>query len=212
MIIGIILAAGKSTRFGSDKRRSRLANGSGLLEQSILNASSIVNRVIVVLRATDQKFAEQLRLRFTEPAVQIYLAPDSAAGMAHSLANAIHQLPSCDGVMIFLGDMPYLAKATIEQLLAAFDEHRKEAPIIVPTILSLRGTSADTIISDTITSDTVPGHPVIFSSAYLQELAQLTGDNGAKPVITRHQDNVIRVGVEDDGILKDIDRPDDMQP
>ena len=54
------------------------------------------------------------------------------------------------------------------------------------------------------------GHPVIFSSVYFQELTQLTGDNGAKPIITAHKDRVTRITVEDQGILKDVDRPSDI--
>ena len=133
--------------------------------------------------------------------MEFYLAPDSAAGMAHSLANAIGKLPTCEGVIIFLGDMPYLGKATIEQLLAAFKKHRDLAPIIVPTIDAKNSTGVN---------ETLSGHPVIFSAAYFDQLARLTGDNGAKPVIKGHPDNVIRVMVNDPGILQDIDRPTDL--
>ena len=201
MIIGIILAAGKSTRFGSDKRRSLLTNGCSVLEQTIKNTSAAVEQCIVVLRANDQPFADDLRQAINNPAIKFFLAPDSAAGMAHSLANIIGQLPTCDGAMIFLGDMPYLEDTTIKQLLAAFEERKKEAPIIVPTMLTVDKEGA---------LEKLSGHPVIFSSVYFQELTQLTGDNGAKPIITAHKDRVTRITVEDQGILKDVDRPSDI--
>lgn len=201
MVIGIILAAGKSTRFGSDKRKSRLPNGCSVLEQTIRNTSASVDQCIVVLRARDQPFADDLSQIIDSRSIRFFLAPDSAAGMAHSLANIIGQLPTCDGAMIFLGDMPYLEGSTIKKLLAEFDERKKEAPIIVPVIMTKDKKGI---------LDTIPGHPVIFSSTYFRELTQLTGDNGAKPVITAHKDHVTRITVEDQGILKDVDRPGDI--
>ncbi len=89
MIIVIVLAAGTRTRFGSDKRRSLLPNGIGVLDQTIVNARSTVYRCLSVLRATDQQFVENLGRRFILAEMAFYLAPDSAAGMAHSLANLI---------------------------------------------------------------------------------------------------------------------------
>ena len=201
MVIGIILAAGKSTRFGSDKRRSMLPNGCSVLEQTIKNASAAVDQCIIVLRAKDQQFAEDLSRQIDDPSVKFFLAQDSAAGMAHSLANIVGQLPTCDGAMIFLGDMPYLESVTIKKLLAVFEARKKDAPIIVPTIVTEGNGGA---------LETIPGHPVIFSSVYFQELTQLTGDNGAKPIITAHKDRVVKITVEDRGVLKDVDRPSDI--
>jgi molybdenum cofactor cytidylyltransferase len=172
-----------------------------VLEQTIMNASASVDQCIVVLRAKDQQFADDLSQKANDPSLKFFLAPDSAAGMAHSLANIISQLPTCDGAMIFLGDMPYLEGVTIKKLLAAFEEQKEDAPIIVPTVLTEDEEGALASIS---------GHPVIFSSVYFQELTQLTGDSGAKPIITAHKDRVVKISVEDLGVLKDVDRPSDI--
>ena len=90
MIVGLVLAAGKSTRFGADKRKSLLPNGQFVLAQSIQRARSKLDQIIVVLRATDQQFARELESQFNDPSISYYLAPDADKGMAHSLANAIN--------------------------------------------------------------------------------------------------------------------------
>ena len=206
MVIGIVLAAGKSTRFGADKRKSRLHNGISVLEQSIKNARTSLDQIVVVLRSTDQSFAIELDKTISDPAISYFLAPDSSAGMAHSLANAINHiahLATVESAMIFLGDMPYLKTETIDKLLHEFEENKSIGPIILP-VISKASQDKDPLA--------LPGHPVIFSSAYFQELTKLTGDGGAKKVITMNKTNVVRVPVEDMGILKDIDRPTDIEP
>ena len=206
MIVGLVLAAGKSTRFGADKRKSLLPNGQFVLAQSIQRARSELDQIIVVLRATDQQFASELESQFNDPSISYYLAPDADKGMAHSLANAINSLTEnprpLEGCVIFLGDMPYLSGETVVQLLTTFKHHQSENPIVVPVIQQTTAQGAKTRL---------PGHPVMFSSAYFAELTQLSGDSGAKSVITRHNEHVVRIEVNDLGILKDVDRPSDIE-
>ncbi len=205
MIVGLILAAGKSTRFGADKRKALLPDGQFVLEQSIRSARAKLEQIIVVLRATDQRFADALQNQFNDPAISYFLAPDSDRGMAHSLANAISSLTAdqspIEGCMILLADMPYLRGETIEQLLMTFNDHAHDDPIVVPMIQQPSTTGA---------TANLPGHPVIFSSAYFPELTQLSGDNGAKSVIIGNEAHVVRIQVKDQGVLKDVDRPSDI--
>ena len=58
MSVGIlILAAGSSRRFGSDKRRVLLANGKRLLQQSMENALASGLSVAVAVREGEEDFA-----------------------------------------------------------------------------------------------------------------------------------------------------------
>ena len=54
------------------------------------------------------------------------------------------------------------------------------------------------------------GDPVGFGAAFYQALAALTGDEGAKTIIAAHRDRMIRIDVEDPGILRDIDKREDL--
>lgn len=189
---GIVLAAGSSRRFGDDKRKTTLDSGDTVIEASIKNAAAALEAVLVVLRYGDQAYLQELEARIDDPKVSFFCAPDSALGMAHSLANAIHQIRDWQAALVLLADMPYIRPATIESLVETFRKHEANAPIVFPEI------------------DGVTGHPVLFSSAYFDEMEKLTGDHGAKPVIDEHENKVISVVVDDPGILQDIDRPEDL--
>lgn len=129
---------------------------------------------------------------FFDPGLQIFRAPDSALGMGHSLANAIREVSDWDGAFVFLADMPHIRQSTLRSLKQRFDEQADQCPIVVPTF------------------NNEYGHPVGFHRSYFDEIAGLTGDKGAKPVITANAPNVTTVAVEDAGVIVDIDRPEDL--
>jgi len=196
MIGGIILAAGSSRRFGGDKRRSLLPSGQTLLEATIFKALTCLPAILVVLRDGDEAFADQLMKSIKDSRVKYYMAPDSAQGMAHSLANSINQVQDWEAALVLLGDMPFLETRTIEQILDTYagEVSRKTnpAPIIVPCL------------------DAKFGHPVLFSQRYFEEIVMLKGDRGARPVIDAHPENLVTLVVTDKGVLLDVDRPADL--
>jgi len=54
------------------------------------------------------------------------------------------------------------------------------------------------------------GHPVGFSQALGPELAALSGDEGAKILIQTYLEQLHIIDCDDSGILRDIDKPDDL--
>jgi molybdenum cofactor cytidylyltransferase len=194
MTVGaIILAAGSSRRFGDDKRKQLLPSGATVLQQTIARVAEVLDPVLVVLRFGDQPFLDELKAQISDPRVSYLLAPDSALGMAHSLGNAIHSVKTWDAAVVFLGDMPFVHSDTIQRILAAYEQHRKSDPIILPTVAGK------------------PGHPVLFGRAWFEEIESLRGDTGARAVIDAHADKVIQIPVEDQGAMRDIDTPEDLQ-
>jgi len=186
----LILAAGSSRRFGDDKRRSRLPTGERLLEATIANVNPRFAEIMVILRHGDTNLAEELQKQFR--GLLTYLAPDSALGMGHSLANGIQQVPHWQASAIFMGDMPFIQPETIELLLDQHSLHESNQPIIVPTYQGRTG------------------HPVLFSKAYYPALLTLIGDEGAKSIIRAYADHVIQVPCLDSGVLRDVDVPEDL--
>jgi len=193
MIGGIILAAGSSRRFGDDKRKSTLPSGQRMLEESIAKAISALDKVLVVLRFGDRAFAKELATSIDNENVSYLCAPDSAQGMAHSLANAIHQVSDWEAAIVFLGDMPFVQAETVDSIMGEYQFRKAKKPIVVPTKAG------------------IIGHPVLFCRDYFNEIQELRGDRGARAILEAHPDKVFKVEVFDPGVIRDIDTPEDLQ-
>ena len=55
------------------------------------------------------------------------------------------------------------------------------------------------------------GHPVVFGAAHLAALAALDADRGARSILEANPQDVERVAVGGDGILRDVDTPDALE-
>lgn len=189
---GIILAAGSSRRFGEDKRNLLLASGRSMLEESIHNAAACLQNLLVVLRHGDTVYADQLAEKVANPSIRYYRAPNSAFGMAHSLANAIQQVDDWQAVLIILADLPFIQPSTYRMMVDQYRQSADDQPILVPR------------------HEGKEGHPVLFDHVYFKEISELKGDVGARSIVDAHRDKVVEVHVDDAGILQDIDLPDDL--
>lgn len=186
VVAGLVLAAGLSRRFGSDKRLARLHDGRPLLAASLQVPADVLAQVWVTLRGSDDP--AQLGLA---PSLRIVRSPDAGEGMGSSLASGMRAIaPTCTAcaVAIFLGDMPCLRRDTLLLLVAAADAER----IVLPVY---NGSA---------------GHPVLFGRRFWPALQGLHGAQGAKAVLLAHADAVKRVAVSDSGVLLDIDTPEQL--
>jgi molybdenum cofactor cytidylyltransferase len=55
------------------------------------------------------------------------------------------------------------------------------------------------------------GHPVGFCASLRNELLALDGDVGARGTLDRHSNHITRVDVDDEGVLLDVDTPEDLK-
>jgi molybdenum cofactor cytidylyltransferase len=181
-ISAILLGAGESKRMGVDKLSlswGRITVLEHCLETLL---KSEVKEVIVVLGFRDKILRGLPRNR----KVKVVVNPLFRKGMSTSIRRGLQMIhPRCQGILITLGDQPYLKTRTINALIRAFGQ-RKEG-ILFP---SFRGR---------------PGHPVIFHQKYKKELLSLKGDVGGRSIIERHSEDVRRVPVKSAGVVKDID-------
>jgi molybdenum cofactor cytidylyltransferase len=67
------------------------------------------------------------------------------------------------------------------------------APILIPTFRSRRG------------------HPVLFAAGTFPELLAAPLSEGARAVVHRHHEEVEYVEVDEEGILWDVDQPEDYE-
>lgn len=175
----LLLAAGVSRRFGSDKRQALLPGGLSLLETSItaIQASGLPLQVCVA--AADEMLARALLGRGIETRVCLR----AGEGMGATLAEGVAGLPAWDAILVALADMPLIRPASYSQVAACASRDR----ICVPR------------------RDGKRGHPVAFGAAFRDELAQCDGDHGARWVIDRHPQAIHWLDLDDPGIFLDID-------
>ncbi|BAN53389.1 hypothetical protein PP4_15360 [Pseudomonas putida NBRC 14164] len=186
-MVALVLAAGSSVRFGSDKRRSLLADGRSLLVHSVESACAVFDDVRVVLREGERGVDLGLPAR-----CRVISSPDFTLGMGHSLAAGAASLADSEAqaVAILLGDMPWVASATLD-LLA---RESSGSTIVLPCHAGRQG------------------HPVLFGRDFWPALARLKGDEGGRSVVKANPAVCVRLEVQDAGVLQDVDRPSQNKP
>jgi molybdenum cofactor cytidylyltransferase len=184
-IVGILLAAGSSRRFGTDKLTQALPGGDLVAVRACRNLMAGVDRVLAVVRPGSDALAALLQAE----GAKVLICTDAAQGMGTSLAFAVSACADADGWLVALADMPWIAPASVCKVA---DRLRSGALIVVPTWLGLRG------------------HPVGFSRVLGPELTVLTGDVGAKALIQTHLQQLRLLECDDPGVVKDIDQPQDL--
>ncbi|WP_237051393.1 nucleotidyltransferase family protein [Magnetospirillum sp. ME-1] len=181
-LAGLVLAAGRASRMGRDKRLLRV-EGRSMLERAV--TAALDGGLAPVLVVTGPEPQPDL-----PPGVVRVVNVDPSRGMGSSLAEGIAALPrDADGVMVLLADMPRVTGAHVRALSAAF---RPEG-ICVPVFEGRRG------------------NPVLLARRFFAAMGELTGDKGARGLIARHAQAVAEIAMEDDGVLIDVDTPDALR-
>lgn len=199
---GVILAAGKASRFGSDKRLAKLDSSHTLLSKSIELFTECCDEVFVVFKPADQEAISTLLGKFLgNQKVHLIYSESSVLGMGSSLSDAVSFLETFEkkqheqfaGMLLGLADMPYIKLSSMEAVLAS----KSAKKITVPYIKENN-------------NDKKMGHPVWFDRYWFDELKVLRGDKGGKSIITKNLQSINEVLLEDAGILRDVDEPDDL--
>ena len=192
LLAAIVLAAGSSTRFGAENKLLADIGGRTIIESVFSNVAECGFDLVIVVIAPDQP---ELGTLVKTAGFIAAVNPHSELGMGTSIACGMKELSqqttkSFAGVAIFLGDMPAVDSDMVCQLLGTFKRSSSQN-IVRPVNLLDEGKA--------------PGHPVIFPSDLFTELECLTGDAGAKQLISQHCQRLMEVVVTDRGATKDID-------
>ncbi len=190
-MVGILLAAGFSRRFGStDKLLQQLPDGRPIALASAENLIKAIPVSIAVVRPENKALAELL----LNAGLKVVFCSKDNQEMADSLATAIRFSANFeaanDGFVIALADMPYVQPAAISAIASKLNTGTS---IVMPTYKDQRG------------------HPVGFAAKFRDELAGLHGDEGARSIIKRYSDEVHLLPCDDAGVLADIDTPADIR-
>jgi molybdenum cofactor cytidylyltransferase len=181
----VLLAAGAGTRFGGDKLLAPLRSAPALGVAALRNLKAAGLPVVAVVRPEDVRLATMLQAE----SARVVVCENAKLGMAHSLACAIRASSDASGWLVALADMPRVRPATIAAIAAGL---RDGSAIVIPVHGGERG------------------NPVAIGAAYRDELLELTGDVGARALFQRHAARLVRLEVDDPGVLADVDTRDDL--
>ncbi|WP_421695281.1 NTP transferase domain-containing protein [Aestuariivirga sp.] len=184
-VAAIVLAAGQSSRMGTNKLLADVG-GLPMIRRTVAAMRQASDETIVVTgRDADEIAAalEGLPVRFVHNALY-------AEGLSTSLTAGIGSLtPDTDAAVIALGDMPLVTPDVVRRLIAAYSpaEHRS---ICVPVFGQDRG------------------NPVLWGRQHFEALQKLAGDKGARVLFDALADEIIDVAMADDSVLIDADTPE----
>lgn len=181
----IVLAAGASTRFGSAKQLVRVA-GRPLLHTAVARASEVAGSAVTVVLGAR---AAELTPLLTHSPSTIVINREWREGMASSIRAGVARLPSsCDAVLVMVVDQVAVTTEDLKRLVSAW---RRQPEYIVAARYGM-----------------TTGVPAIFPRSTFSDLQSLRGDVGARALMQRNPDRVVRVPMPSAAI--DIDTPEDL--
>jgi len=191
MITGILLAAGKSHRFGRNKLLVKVG-AIPLICHSLKNCvASQLPEVTVVLGSRSEEMEEAIGRFLSETGkVKTIVNEDHERGMMSSLKMGIRSVdPGCSGAMVLLADMPLVTPDIIDRLIEVFEENDR---IIIP---ECEGTLY---------------HPRILPARIFPDFLRLADTDKGTKVLEDHREEILQVRTGSRMNYVDIDRIDDL--
>ena len=206
MIHVILLAAGYSSRFGSNKLLHTV-DGVPMYRRAVETAKQFRRQcrgepVRLLCVTAYEEIAAELREKdgfslYGENGNEadgsrnlVVMNRNRELGISHSIALGTEAagpggLPKQDGLMFLVCDQPWLAADDLLNLAESFRRSGKSIACMA--------------------YGEQMGNPVLFSSLYREELLGLTGDTGGKAVVRRHPGEVCLCRASGPMALKDVD-------
>lgn len=189
-VIGVVLAAGRSTRMGRTKQLLAY-RGRPLLQHVLDSAAGAVqlDRVILLLGHRAGEIRESLELRGAEVA----FVPDYRQGQSVSLRRGVEEAQrlGASAALFLLGDQPLVSAEVMDRVAAAYRESGD--PVVLPVCGGERG------------------NPVLMDRALFPDLLEITGDVGGRAILSRYEGGIREVEVCCPGIHADVDQWQDYE-
>lgn len=178
----VILAAGKSARFGGIKQLYHFQRV--MLVQRALNAAngSSADYVVLVLGASSDKILET-----ADPGrAQILLNKKFESGLSSSIKCGISNLPDDSaGCILMVADQPWLTSKHLNKLIKEFNEGNFKHVVA-------------------LSHNKEPRNPVLFPKRLFPRLMKLRGDYGARSITIKSKELRL-VEIRDRKVFLDID-------
>lgn len=203
----ILLAAGYSRRFGSNKLLYQIEGqhmylraleqlqkaGRELAEDTTGGACADAGREygkkdkkadIICRVGVVTQYGEILRTA-EEKGVRALLNPHPEEGIASSLRIGLESYKDTDACLFSVADQPWLSSGTIRELIKLLISSQKGMACV-----SYQGRQ---------------GNPCIFSRKYYPRLLELSGDRGGRQILTRYPEDTAFLEISDGREMEDMD-------
>lgn len=188
-VAAVVLAAGRSTRMGDANKLLAPIDGTPMIARVVDAALASRAEPVVLVTGHD---AERVCAAIEGRDVQRAHTAGAFRGMSASLGAGLAALDdSIDAAIVCLGDMPWIEARHLDALIGAFAA-RSGCRICVPVHEGRRG------------------NPVLWPKRHFAALRALAGDVGGRALLARHRGEVVPVPIAEDGVLRDVDTPDDL--
>lgn len=181
----VLLAAGRSARFGSNKLLADFDGG------------PMVCRALEAIEQIEaERFAavvscEEVALLAQNYGFDVIGNEALELGQAHSVVLAVRQMQDLDAILFVAGDQPLLTGESLRLLVQRFEKSGKGIACLA--------------------DETHRGNPAVFSKAYFPEILALSGDRGAKGILRAHESDLLVVSCLNENELADADTPEALR-
>lgn len=183
----IMLAAGNSRRFGSNKLMYEV-DGVPMYQRTLRLLQKAAERIpdsrIVVV--TQPQYSEIIDV-VKETGAEVLFNPKPERGIASSMQIGLEIAKDADACLFTVSDQPWL---TAETIIALYDAFQSENKGMACTVWGEK-----------------TGNPCIFSKKYYRKLMKITGDKGGKQIIKRYPEDVTYLKISDEREQQDVDVP-----
>lgn len=190
---GVILAAGESSRMGSDKALLPW-QGATFLSGAIERLKQFTQLVIVVAGANEKAIAPEVYAR----GGFLVVNPEPQRGQFSSLRLGLHEVLNRgrDAAVVTLVDRPPASKQTLESLMQEFALHFEADDgkwAMVPEC------------------DGKHGHPIVIGREMIEAFLRADAKCTAREVEHANQDRIEYVTVNDRNVIMNINTPEDYK-
>jgi len=192
-VVGIVLAAGQSTRMGQPKALLPCPPAGRTFVTQIVHVlrEGGIHTIAVIGRVNDPELRREVASAV--PPVCYVANPSPELGQLSSMIVGVAFAEARDaaGILVLPVDMPLIRPETVRTALGAFAAG--DDPVLRATYQGRHG------------------HPVIFGAAVFPALRNADPEVGARAVLHQDPSRVRNLEVDDPGVVRDFDWPTDYR-
>src|SRR5580658_9407385 len=196
---GVILAAGESSRMGTDKAllpwppqiAGQVPSRETFLSAAIASLTLATDFVLIVAGKNEAVLAPIVYAN----GASLIVNPDPARGQFSSLQVGLREVLNRgrDAAIVTLIDRPPVSAGTIQALRNAFEVAGDEVWAVIPEFSGKHG------------------HPIVVGREMIEAFLRARPDSSAREVLAQHQDRLRYSAVDDPFVALNINTPEEYQ-